>query len=183
MTGAVMRKRTYAVRAAVCAASLFLCAQPGRAQNAEIPPVPDGLADSLKAILAAERQELMDEEARVRASVIAHDGQCRQVTAGSAMAATCATRRDSLRAAAAKLRQDKEKFSAAVTELNQLISEESTVSQAIRSAVETMRSMIDDVTAAGQERLSALSEQLKTQLATRSRYRVRQATVVLGVRG
>ena len=178
-----MRKSSYIARAFLCAGSLFVCAQRGGAQSPELPHVPEELADSLKAILAAERQELMDEEARVRASVIAHDGQCRQVTAGSAMAATCATRRDSLRAAAAKLRQDKEKFSVAVTELNQLISEESTVSQAIRSAVETMRSMIDDVTAAGQERLSALSEQLKTQLATRSRYRVRQATVVLGVRG
>lgn len=179
----VIRKRTYAVRAALCVVSLFLCAQPGKAQNTEIPPVPDGLADSLKTILAAERQELVDEEARVRASVVEHDGQCRQVTAGSAMASTCAARRDSLRSAAAMLRQEKEKFSNAVIELNRLIAEESTLSQAIRAAVERMRGMLDEVTEAGQEQLSVLSEQLKNQLAARRQFRVRKETIVLGVRG
>ena len=178
-----MQNRTSLVRAALCAASLFLCAEPARAQNTEIPPVPDGLADSLKTILAAERQELIDEEARVRASVVEHDAQCRQVTAGSALASTCVARRDSLRAAAAKLRQDKEKYSSAVTEVNRLIAEESTLSQSIKAAVERMRGMVDDVTEASQAQLNALSEELKTMLANRRQFRVRQATAVLGVRG
>lgn len=178
-----MKKTSYVARAGLCAASLFLWAQPGKAQNAEIPPVPEGLADSLKTILASRREELLNEEAHVRAAVVAHDGKCRQVSTQSALASACIAGRDSLRAAAARLRQDKEKFTAAVAELNQLIAEESSLSEAIRAAVERMRSMIDDATEAGQEQLSALSEQVKTYLATRRQFRVRQAAAVLAVRG
>lgn len=178
-----MQMTTYAVRAGVCAASLLLCAQPGKAQSAEIPQVPEGLVDSLKTMLAARREELVTQEARVRASVVDHDARCRRVTAGSTLASACVARRDSLLTAATKLRQDKEKFSAAVAELNQLIAEESTLSQAIRTVVETMRGMIDQATEASQEQLSALSEQLKNHLAARRQFRVRQATAVLGVRG
>lgn len=178
-----MRKTPYVVRAGLCAATLFVCAQSGKAQSAQLPRVPDGLADSLKAILSAERLNLANEEGRIRASVMEHDGKCRQVAAGSATASSCAARRDSLRTAAAKLRQDREKFSNAVTELNRLIAEESSLSHSIRAAVERMRSMIDEATEASQEQLTALGEQLKSQLAARRQFRVRQATIVLGVRG
>lgn len=171
------------VRACLCAASLFVCAQPVRAQSAELPQVPDALADSLKTILSTERQNLVAEEGRIRASVIDHDGKCRQVAVGSAMASACATRRDSLRTAAAKLGQDREKFTNAVSELNRLIAEESTLSQAIKAAVERMRGMVDDVSEASQAQLHALSEELKTLLANRRQFRVRQAAAVAGVRG
>lgn len=178
-----MSKSSYIVRGFLCAASLLVCAQAGVGQSPELPQVPEGLADSLKTILSTERQNLVSEEARIRASVIDHDGKCRQVATGSAAASACAARRDSLRTAAAKLGQDREKFTNAVTEVNRLIAEESTLSQSIKAAVERMRGMVDDVTEASQAQLNALSEELKTLLANRRQFRVRQATAVLGVRG
>lgn len=178
-----MRTR-WIVRAGLWAACLVLGAQPGDAQSSELPQVPEGLAADVRSMLGTRREELISEEARFRAIYAEHSAQCRQVSAQSPQVAACTARRDSLRSAAAKLQQDKDRFSNAVAELNRLITEEAALSQAIRAGVERMRAMLDDATEAGQEQLNLLSEEIKRQLAERQRFRVRhRPTAVAGVRG
>jgi hypothetical protein len=129
-------------------------------------------------------EELIAEEARVRAIAANHNAQCRQVSAQSSQAAACTARQDSLRSALVKLRQDKDRFGNAVAELNRLITEETALSQAIRAGVERMRTLLDDATEASQEQLRLLSEEIKRQLAERQQFRVRhRPTAVAGVRG
>jgi len=178
-----MRMR-WVVRAGLWAACLVLSAQPGNAQSSDLPEVPDGLAADVRSMLTTRREELIAEEARVRAIAANHNAQCRQVSAQSAQAAACTARQDSLRSALVKLRQDKERFSNAVAELNRLMTEETALSQAIRAGVERMRTLLDDATEAGQEQLNLLSEEIKRQLAERQRFRGRhRPTAVAGVRG
>lgn len=176
-------KVTHVLRAGLCVALLVASARVGNAQGANLPPVPAALAAEEKTTLAARRERLINEEARLRASAADHDAQCRQISAQSASAAACVARRDSLRMAASELQREKEQFTNDVAELNRLLPEESALSQAIRAGVERMRSMIDEATEASQEQLNLLSEELKRQLEERRRFRVRRATAVLGVRG
>lgn len=176
-------RTAWAVRVGLCAAWLVLGAQTGNAQGSDLPQVPDGLAADVQSMLTSRRERLVNDEARLRASAGDHNAQCRQVTAQSPQAAACAARQDSLRSAAVKLRQGKEQFSNAITELNRLIAEESALAQTIRAAVERMRTMLDDVTEASQEQLNLLSEEIKRQLAERRRFRVRQTEIALAVRG
>lgn len=178
-----MRRRTYVVRAGLCAASLLICAASGRAQSAEIPPVPDSLDADLKQTLDSVREILVTEEARLRSIAAEHNERCRQVAAESPTAASCTARRDSLRTAAAALRQNREKYRNAVEEIRRIADDESTLLQAMRAGVERMRTMIDDATRASQEQLSALSEELRRQLDGRKEFRRRRETAVAGVRG
>lgn len=176
-------KATYVVRAGLCVALLVAGAQVGKAQGADLPPVPDALATNEKSTLAARRERLINAETRLRSRAADHDGQCRQISAQSASAAACVARRDSLRTAAGELQREKEQFTNDVAELNRLLPEESALSQAIRAGVERIRSMVDEATEASQEQVNLLSEELKRQLEERRRFRVRRATAVLGVRG
>ena len=172
------------IRVGVLAACLVLSAQPGNAQSPELPEVPDGLAADVKSMLATRREELINEEARIRAVAAGNNAQCRQVNAQSSQAAACTARQDSLRNALVKLRQDKERFSNAVAELNRLLTEETTLSRAIRAGIERMRALMDDATEASQEQLHLLSEEIKRQLVERQRYRaIHRPTAVAAVRG
>lgn len=174
----------WVARVGLFAACLVLSAQRSSAQSSDLPEVPDGLAADVKAMLTTRREELITEEARVRAIAASHNAQCREVNAQSPQVAACTARQDSLRSAAVKLRQDKDRFSNAVAELNRLITEETTLSQAIRAGVERMRTLLDDATEASQEQLHLLSEEIKRQLAERQRFRGRhRPTAVAGVRG
>lgn len=177
------RMTTYVVRAGVCCALLVACAQPGRAQTVELPQVPDGIADDVKTMLSTRRVYLVEEEARLRATAADHNEKCRQVVAESGAAAACAARKDSLHKAAVKLKLQKDQYVNAVNELDRLTAEESALSQAISASVEEMRSLVNDASEAGQDRLRQLSELLTQQMERRKQFRVRRTAAVAAVRG
>ena len=165
------------------AALIFVFASAVHAQIPELPQVPDNFDPDIKAAMQSRRDSLINAETRLRSTGAAHSHKCKSVAEGSVAASECLATRDSLKTAAIKLQNKKVWFSKTIDELKRLNEEESTVSQAIRSAVEQMQKIVNQGTAASEEQLRILNEELKKYIDQRDKYRVRRATACACVRG
>ena len=168
---------------------LFVLLAPAALQaQIEVPGIPAAFADSTRIKLRAEHDRLVRDAAKLEAASALHNKKCRGLAAESAEAASCTVRRDSLNTAALSLKARLDDFQQAIAaagsaELEELDKQQTSLSEQIKSGLDKMRELADDVKKGSSEQMRTLNVQVQKWIDLRRRFEVRRQQIASAVRG